>query len=321
MMKEEEYFEKRCFLFPVQPVLYIRCFRATATSIGLSEQGWSRHKSIGFAASGQTAGWWQSANAVGAGSARQYSRCTGTHSSDVGCYARQHPLLLLYGANLNQRDTQGYTALARCIDESGLFWLSSDPSPVPPSQADYVATAKWLTLHGASLQLTGTTWDNLLDLTRHRLHDWLPLCTFLLEHGATIHGKSGHALLLEDAAYADSVSLISLVLRYHPTAQQKNEALRLAVIRSLTKQSSSTCLRLLLEAGADGKLMQSGFDSDKSLLELAVLGEDPEEARLLIQYGADVNYKDEAKMTPLKRAQGRNNPDMEQMLRQAGARD
>ena len=224
-------------------------------------------------------------------------------------------LLLLYGANLNQRDNLGYTALALSLDEAGLYWMHSDSPPASISQADYVATAKWLVLHGASLQLKDTSWDNLLDLTSRRLRHWIPMCTFFLQQGATIHGgKSGGSVIMEEAASANAAQLLALALQRHPTQQEKNEALKCAL-------GSRDCIRLLLEAGADANLPLSGIYSDQSLLEMAVLGKDPEVARLLIQYGANVNYKDGARMTPLKRAKGRNNIDMERMLQQAGANE
>jgi serine/threonine-protein phosphatase 6 regulatory ankyrin repeat subunit B len=230
-------------------------------------------------------------------------------------------LLLLYGANLNQRDNRGYTALSLSIDEGGLYWMAAPPASAV-SEADYVATAKWLVLHGASLQLTGTTWDGLLDLTHHRLHAWIPMCMFLLQHGATIQeGKSGRAVILEDAVYANSAVLLSLILQHRPAQQQKDAALQTALEQGVYYRHSvmnRQCIRLLLEAGASPNV-QAGDES--SALQLAVYAEDVELARLLLKHGAEVNFKHRRDgFTPLATAKWRNNIAMQELLQQNGAK-
>jgi ankyrin repeat protein len=236
-------------------------------------------------------------------------------------------LLLQHHARLNGTDQDGETALSIAMRRGGDYGVRPEGALRPrPDEAAYVATAFWLVKHGADVNLSGGSDANLLLVARANLRRWPEMCQSLLRHGAGIRGRNPHGLcILDYAALAGNVPLLTQLLQKHPAQADRDSALLTAVggtaatgvVRLMAKPQQAS-IRLLLAAGAHPNITDGeGY----SLLQLAVYARDREAAQLLIRHGANLNFKHKRdNYTPLSTARWLHDEPMQALLQNAGAK-
>jgi ankyrin repeat protein len=235
-------------------------------------------------------------------------------------------LLLEHGAELNRTDQRGNTALSVAVCQGGSYGIRPfEPIRPRPDEAAYIATARWLVANGSAINPGRKAGQNILLLAHFQLHDWTPLCEYLIRHGAEIEGRDRFGrCFLDYVAQSGNARLLALLLQKYPTQADKNSALLTAIggtpddgIVRLTARPQPDIARLLLAAGAN----PNGVDGmGYSLLHLAVYAQDRKTAQLLIEYGArvDVRHSKDGS-SPLTTAVWLNDTAMQRLLRNAGA--
>lgn len=232
-------------------------------------------------------------------------------------------LLLLFGADSNERDREGMTALATAIEKSllgisvTLLKYGADPnlkagmdqeSPFTrAAQGNKLNLAHLLLMYGGDVnQLTSE--GNTILICSISKRTPLKLIDTLLAYGCDPNAKSreGKTALFE-AITSARVDIVTSLLEHgaNPNLPGPKHMLWPATYQS-------PCLQVLLAKGADHKKCPG-------IMELAASVNNIESVRILLKAGVNPNFKKDGVYTPLCTSIRDNRPDIFDLLLKNGA--
>ncbi len=233
-------------------------------------------------------------------------------------------LLIEYGADVNALDSRGDALLPQAArsgqleavqllldagaDVHGRLTANDYDSGGVDGTALYHAAlegydeiAELLIAHGADVNL-GESWVNETPLHVAAFQNRPNMVAILLEHGADPDRLSdwrGGYTPLQYAAITGSVEAIEALLAGGANPNSQNEFGRtplLSAIREIQAENLVETLAVLLEGGANPNLQDNSGDA---ALHHAALASRVEIVPLLIEYGADLDQRNNAGLTPL----------------------
>ncbi len=193
-------------------------------------------------------------------------------------------LLLKAGANVNQRDVNGFTALHKAV-------LSEHPPIVQRL------------LQEKAILVDTFDWDHLRPLTSALKKGNLEITQLLLAHGAnpsqirTHENISPISIAAETNAFHHRKALVKLLLRNGASRMEKSEKGSIPLAIQLV--GNVPALEALLEEGLDP---ETALPDGQTLLHLAITKQRSESVKLLLAYGADPNRLDNNGHFPLYKA-------------------
>jgi ankyrin repeat protein len=239
--------------------------------------------------------------------------------------------LLTMGADVNQRDDAGATAL---------MWASHD-----------LEKTRVLLAHGAQVNVSSADFRTPLMIAARR-PGGAPIVKLLLEHGANtmpnLHADTASSPLLEAATAGDAASFALLMQHGAVLKSDAEEALVMAVysncarcVELATAQitdkdvytaalqdtaylNDKPAMRMMLERGANPKAFDA-FGRTALMYSAASDLMDLEAVKLLVAHGADINAKDkhikggDGGLAPLDMAKRHGNTEIVRYLRASGA--
>ncbi|HET9952021.1 MAG TPA: ankyrin repeat domain-containing protein [Candidatus Eisenbacteria bacterium] len=245
-------------------------------------------------------------------------------------------MLLVAGADASARDDQGRTLLHHAAQYGHIEVMRSLVAHgFDVDVQSRVGTPLHCAAAGRRLEAATFLLDHGARLDRRDLLGWSPLhvaCSgppgdpcnpelvvLLLDRRAdlTSRAKSGITPLVLAAVSSDSAVaaiLLARGARPDPAAPDGYSALRSAV-----EASNPAIARMLLERGADSNERYSPPRAER-LLHRTVYHDSVDVARVLLEFGADVNVVDDNGLTPLHMAAREGNAELIRLLLAKGAR-
>lgn len=156
-------------------------------------------------------------------------------------------------------------------------------------------------------------------------YNFVDMAKFLIDHGADLNlqAKNGETALMASARTSEDMFnlLLSKGADFKIKASDGTTALTQACIGILMQKVPLTVVKKLIEMGADpDESATSGPTKGYTCLMMAAGNNQPDLAKLLISYHADVNKKADDGKSALSMAKEGNNDEMVKLLNSQGAK-
>ncbi|XP_076285606.1 uncharacterized protein LOC143211647 [Lasioglossum baleicum] len=236
-------------------------------------------------------------------------------------------LLINYGANVNVKNSQGETPIVNAIKNRDTKMIEllltngadikEDPKVVCTAvSCGNLKLVKDLLKNGAHVNMLHGGLDFIHNLL-HKAVDGkqVQMAKLLINYGANVNVKNSQGETpIVNAIKNRNTKLIELLLTNGADIKEDPK-----VVGTAVRCGNQELVEDLLKNGADVNMLHGGLDFRHSLLHKAVDGKQVQMAKLLINYGANVNVKDTREKTPIVTAILNRDTEMIELLLTNGA--